>query len=127
MRHVSGYIDGIPITINVPETLTEHREGAKANKGELKFNEGYLFDFGKPMTILTSNSNIKHDLAIIYFDSLNKSGIVTEVAYINKNCNTNISSIGFYLVALEVREDFVVANNIKSGSILILNEALKNE
>jgi uncharacterized membrane protein (UPF0127 family) len=125
MKIISGFIDGLPIKLNVPETLTEYREGARTNKGLLNYNEGFLFDFGKSMNIVMENSGVHHDLVILYFNNFNKYGIVEDLAYMDKNSSKQISSVGYCSIAVEFRKDFVDSNRIKKGSVIVLTESLK--
>jgi hypothetical protein len=125
MKKVKGTINGIAITLHVPETLPEFKEGARNSGGYLLENEGYLFNFRKAMQIKMENSGVQQELALLYMHPFTKYGVVEELKFMKENSSTRITSYGFYQIAIELRGDFVRNNHIEPNAILILNEELK--
>lgn len=121
MKKSTGIIDGMVISLNIPETLEEYRSGIRKSTGAtLQENEGYLFRFGKNTNIMMENSGVNCDVTLLYFLSLKKYGVVEEVQQMDNLSDKVVSSVGFYSVVLELRKDFCKRNNIRKGSIITI-------
>lgn len=125
MRIINGFLDGMPVSVNVTETLEEYREGARLLNRALNNSEGILFNFRNSNKIVMENSGVEEDLSILYFHKFTKYGIVQDVKELKANCADPITSNGSYELALEMKKSFCKSNNIKKGSILILKEEIK--
>lgn len=123
MRKVKAKIDSIPVTLHVAETEEEYREGARTLGGTLEVDEGILFDFSKnPQRLGMENSGVNQNLALLFFITIGRAGIVSEVGGLDKQDATPKYSKGVYGYVVELREDFCKANRIKQGSILTLDK-----
>lgn len=127
MRRVDALIDGIRIDLNIPEEQEEFRQGIRGSGGNLEEQEGYLFNFVKPSVLYFENCGVSQDVTLLFFHPFvdNKMGVVTGVKNLEAGSVKIVSSESPFSVALELRTDFCINNNLKEGSILTLQEELE--
>lgn len=120
MKKVKANLDSIPLTVNVPETEEEYREGIRKLGGSLPLDEGMLFNFHNGTQIIMENSGVNNSISLLYFISLGRgnSGIVSEIKHMNKDDASHVKSQGMYSWVLEVRKEFFDSYKIRIGSIL---------
>lgn len=123
MKQTQALVNGVSVTINIPETFLEYREGARL-KNSLELDEGYLFNFRKNDYIILENSGVNYDLRVFYFDKFKKFGTSLESKVLIKNDSSPISSSYVYPIALELRKDFCDLNNLNESIILSLKDDL---
>lgn len=124
MKTVPASINTIPLTLHIPQTLHEFREGARLLNSNLEFSEGLLFNFGKSQVLIMENSGVQCDINVLYFHKFTKYGIVEEIKTLTAQDSSPISSNSFYSICVELRKDFCELNNITIGSLLILKESI---
>jgi len=126
MKKITALVDSMPIILNIPETLSEFREGARLSELGLQPNEGYLFQFGKFERLSFENSNVREDLSLLFFhDFVGTAAVIEEVKQLKSLSAEIVTSDGMYGAAVELPLDFCQANRIGKGSILTLQEDLE--
>ena len=124
MKKITGSINSILLTVYVPETLGEFKEGARLLSNGLDREEGILFNFGKKQSIQMENGGVDIDLRVLYFNKFSKCGIVQEAQTMKANTYGPYQSTGVYSQCLELSEEFCEKFNIKEGAVLILHKVL---
>lgn len=124
MKKIKASLDSIPLTLHVPETEDEYREGIRTLGGSLPLDEGMLFHFFGGNQIIMENSGVNHPITLLFFISLGRgtSGIVSEIKQMNRDDGAHVKSQGSYSWVLEVRKEFFESYNLRPGSILQISD-----
>lgn len=118
MKKIEAIINGTYVSLNVPETSSEYKEGARASGNVLGESEGYLFKYDIPQKLGFENTGVPFELRVLFLKELNEVSIVAEVGTLFKDSSKVVSSFTPYSVAIELRSDFCHKYNIGVGSLV---------
>lgn len=118
MRRIEAIIDGITVFLNVPETSSEYREGARASGNVLGESEGYLFKYDLPQKLAFENTGVPFELKVLFLTNLDSVSVVAEEATLLKDSSKVAASFTPYTAAIELRSDFCHKYKIGVGSLI---------
>ena len=118
MKRIESIIDGVNISLNVPETASEYREGARASSNSLAENEGYLFKYDIPQKLSFENTGVPFQLKVLFLTTLGTASVVAEEGTLLKDSSKVVASFTPHSAAIELRSDFCEKYKIGVGSIV---------
>lgn len=127
MKRIESIINGVNVSLNVPETASEYREGARASGNVLAENEGYLFSYDIPQKLSFENTGVPFQLRVLFLTPLNSASIVSEEGTLLKDSSKVVASFTPHSAAIELRSDFCEKYNIGVGSIVTFLEGEEND
>jgi hypothetical protein len=135
MRRVSGFVDGLLVELNIPESQHELHTLVRAEALPLSEAEGYVYDYTCPETITLERPPTTHGSRLLFILETNppveekavvKQGVVLQHLVVDKFQRSTVSTEqAKYKLAIELREDFCQKHNLGQGSVISIYDELR--